>query len=180
MTLFFYIKKLKNIMDYSNKYFRKLLKITSFLQEDTRNEIYYDLAKLEIWKLPWIDEIEYFVNSLGEISIREWKFILKEFQNPYHNPIRNERFVEIIKLIRFYNLRIKLHEIYYFYESDFKHEFVSKNSFKCWFRISQRFGKTFILYDRSTKSLLDKFSRKIRVTNNENRSSIEIIHDIIY
>lgn len=95
-------------MDYKYRYLNKLKKLISPLNEDVKDEIYYDLIKTEDWLLPNLDELDLYLNELDlKINYMLWKFIYKELTFIHHCSERNERVIRMLKFIKNKGLKIK-------------------------------------------------------------------------
>lgn len=90
-----------SIKDYHKKYFDGLNELISELNEDIGSEIFYDLIKLEDWKLPNLDELElYFKELKWNININIWKLIKAELLFQFHIPCRNELVIKFLQIIQ--------------------------------------------------------------------------------
>ena len=101
-------------MDSWSKYFHDLNKLIRYLDSDVRIEIMNDLLKLEFWLLPDLSEIEMYLEKLGSLSMREWKFMLKEFKSDFHTLPRNENLIKIIEIMRIHNIKAKPVVLFYY------------------------------------------------------------------
>lgn len=101
-------------MDSWSKYFHDLNKLISHLDSNVRVEIMNDLLKLEFWVLPELSEIDSYIEKLGNLSTREWKFMLKEFKSDFHTIQRNENLIRIIEIMRIHNIKIKPVTLFYY------------------------------------------------------------------
>ena len=96
------------IMDYKYLYLHELRRIIRPLSQEVKDEIYYDLIKLEDWVLPDLDELEEYFNALDfDINVMLWKFILRELTFIHHCKIRNDRVILMLKTIKEEKLKIK-------------------------------------------------------------------------
>lgn len=147
-------------MDYRSKYFQELIKITSILDHTIANEIYYDLSKLEVWYLPELDELKYYLDALMHIEINEWKIILQEFKRHFHCPIRNELLVDLIKGTRKFNHKIKPFK---FYEYISFNSCVNRKEFIRNVKLLKEYSNYDYIYSYLSRNILNSFRKETRI-----------------
>ena len=96
------------IQDIRKIYFERLNKLIRPINEEIRTTIYFDLLKLEDWRLPNLDELqEYFEKLDFDINITLWKLIKAEFLYQFHIPLRNDIVIFVLKFIHENQMSIK-------------------------------------------------------------------------
>ena len=96
------------IMDYKYRYLHELRELIRPLTQTVKDEIYYDLIKLEDWVLPDIDELRTYLTELDfDIDLTLWRFIYMELTFKHHCSIRNRRVIRMLKFIKKKKLKIR-------------------------------------------------------------------------